>query len=145
MSRPRENARKILKKFSANAIFKKLFFKFFFLNKGPIFWHGSSENFRSWRTNKPLEALWGNFGDFDFRPESPQRVPNRNKRFQVFLENCVGEKFFENFSWVFPRFSRRFTYRLSNSVIISVSSKKNSPIDFSFKKNSFRLKKTITV
>ena len=49
-----------------------------------------------------LEELLGDFGDFDFRPESNFLSSPKYTIFK-FFENSVGGKFFENFSWVFPR------------------------------------------
>ena len=45
-----------------------------------------------------LEALLGDFGDFDFGPETEFSTLTEIINFQVFFKNCVGGKFFENFS-----------------------------------------------
>ena len=49
-----------------------------------------------------LEALLGDFGDFDFAPEAEFSTLTEMINFK-FFKNCVGGKFFENFSWVFSR------------------------------------------
>ena len=46
-----------------------------------------------------LEALLGDFGDFDFGPETEFSTLTEMINFL----NCEGEKFLENFSRVFPR------------------------------------------
>ena len=49
-----------------------------------------------------LEALLGDFGDFNFGPETEFSTLTEMINFK-FFKNCVGGKFFENLSWVFPR------------------------------------------
>ena len=53
-----------------------------------------------------LEPLLGEFGDFDFGPESEFSTLSEMINFK-FFKNYVGGNFFENFSWVFPRFNHQ--------------------------------------
>ena len=101
MSRPRENPRKILKKFSAYEIFKKL--------ENPSFRLGTLkvilvEN-RSLR-NRPKVlrgSLWAlKDQKVPLEPYRKMSHLSRKKHEKRFFENCVGGKFFENFFLGFP-------------------------------------------
>ena len=82
--------------------FLKTRFTGFFLDIWLIFRHGSNGTFWSLRTNELPRSTFGRFGRLRFWRFSTWITLTETNNFQVF-ENCVGGKFFENFSWVSPR------------------------------------------
>ena len=83
MSRPRKNPEKILKKFSAHAIFKKVFFRLFQTNDS-FFDIAQMELFGPYEPINSLEALLAVFGDLDFGPETEFQTLTEMINFQVF-------------------------------------------------------------
>ena len=84
MSRPRENPKKNLKKFSAHAIFEKVLFRLFSRQMTHfsvwLLWNF----FGPYEPINTLEALLGDFGDFDFGPETEFSTLTEMINFQVF-------------------------------------------------------------
>ena len=70
MSKPRKNPKKNLKKFSANAIFKKNVFQASFQTNESFFSMTLMEFFGTYEQINTLNALLSDFGDFDFGPET---------------------------------------------------------------------------
>ena len=85
MTRPRENPKKtILKKFSDHAIFKKWFLGFFSRQMTRFSAWLKLNFFGPYESINTLEALFGDFGDFDFGHETEFSTLTEMINFQVF-------------------------------------------------------------
>ena len=90
MSTPRKNPKKILKKFSAHVIFKKVFFRLF--SRQMTHFSALMLFFRPYEPINTLEAFLGDFG-----PETEFSTLTEMINFQVFLKIAQAKNFLKIF------------------------------------------------